>query len=116
MVAPSGYTPGARKAAREHGIILTDVEDLCDDIFDEIAERQKSKNRFKLIKNVIVVSFFISCISTYYLIPVIPYHFKLFSSYVFIFCIFLLFYLYLQLVRFRINIYFLFALSCDLYG
>ncbi|CAG8742902.1 5232_t:CDS:2, partial [Funneliformis mosseae] len=46
VVAPSGYTPGARKAAREHGIILTDVEDLCDDIFDEIAEKQKSKNRF----------------------------------------------------------------------
>ncbi|CAG8652540.1 13493_t:CDS:10, partial [Funneliformis caledonium] len=50
VVAPSGYTSGAKKAAREHSIILTDVEDLCDDLFDKIAERQKSKDRFKLKK------------------------------------------------------------------
>ncbi|CAG8616611.1 8181_t:CDS:2 [Funneliformis caledonium] len=53
VVAPSGYLPGAKKAGRVHGIILTNVKDLCNDLFDFIAEKQKENDHFKLNKNVV---------------------------------------------------------------
>ncbi|CAG8597926.1 14867_t:CDS:10, partial [Funneliformis mosseae] len=39
VVAPSGYISEAKKAGREQGIILTNVKDLCNDLFDKIAKK-----------------------------------------------------------------------------
>ncbi|CAG8557426.1 2300_t:CDS:2 [Funneliformis mosseae] len=46
VVAPFGYTSEAKKVGREQGIILTNVKDLCNDLFDKIAKKQKAKDRF----------------------------------------------------------------------
>ncbi|CAG8658249.1 11655_t:CDS:2 [Funneliformis caledonium] len=43
VVAPSGYTSEAKKAGREQGIILTNVKDLYNYLFDKIAKKQKAE-------------------------------------------------------------------------